>query len=198
MVFSPEEIEKITALIKLLNTTKLDEGVDQGRKEGGKTLNKDFEKKFPEFKGNEEEYGDWSFKVKMAIQSVSAKLGEVIEETEMMDDEVNLDTLRLQFVEEDKYYVERWPIELYEILGLKVEGVPLTILRNIRKYNGFEAWRMIRKESNSSSPAMCLKSLVGVVCPGRARNEKKNRKNHRRMRNQSGKGGQGVQREVGR
>ena len=49
---------------------------------------------------------------------------------------------------------------------------PSTILRNVGNYNGFEAWRMIRRECNSSSPAMCLKSLVEVVCPGRAHDEK--------------------------
>ena len=131
--FTPEDIEKITMLFKLhttLGATEEERGKKEGGGDGRKTLGKDFEKKLPEFR-EEDKYTNWSFKVKMAIQNADPKLGKIIDETEMREDEVDITELKKEFKEEEKYFVERWSTGLYEILGLKVDGDPLTILRNV-------------------------------------------------------------------
>ena len=143
------------------------------KKDGGKkSMGKDFEKKVPEFDGEIEGYGNWSFRVKNAMKRANPKMREVIEEIETEEEELDMSEVKGRFEEIEGYYVEEWSAELYEILGNKLEGTALTKLRNVEDCNGFETWRVIRMACNSSSPAMCLKSLVDVVCPERARDEK--------------------------
>jgi hypothetical protein len=97
---------------------------------------------------------------------------DVLESIEMDMNEVDIDKLKKKFKIKDGFHVGKIAAELYEALGLKLEGAALTMVRNIENFNGIEAWRILRRECNSSSPAMCLKSLVEIICPGRSADEK--------------------------
>ena len=166
-----EELTRFASLFKAYREMQeIETGGRQDEKK--KVLGKDFEKKVPEFNGEPEDYENWAFKVKMAMKSINPKMSEIIQKIEMSKDELEVQKIKEEFPENQEYYVDKWSSELYEVLGLKLNGTALTLLRNVADFNGFEIWRILRKECNSSSPSMCLKQLVEVVCPGRARDEK--------------------------
>ena len=108
-----------------------------------KQFGKDFDKKVPVFGGDAEEYGNWSFKVKMGIKSIDPKALQILEFIELDENIVNLDKLKKTYKIKDGFHIEKLSAELYEVLGLKLEGAALTMIRNVMNFNGIEAWRIL-------------------------------------------------------
>jgi hypothetical protein len=167
-------IENMRAIVELMREAQAADRVVGAKKDEAKDkiLGKEFEKKVANFDGNEAGYDPWAFKVKNAMKSVNPKLAEVILDIEMEADSLDMVKVKEVYLEEDGYHIDKWSAELYEVLGDKLEGTALTLLRNVEDFNGIEMWRVLRKDCNSSSPAMCLEQLVKAVCPGRAQSEK--------------------------
>ena len=109
---------------------------------------------------------------KAGFVNIDGKLSEVINKTEGLDEIIVIEKLIAEFTVEAGYHIKKWSNELYGTLTSKLEGKAQIILKNISGQNGFEAWRRLKTEFDSATPAMCLRSVVSMVNPGKAADEK--------------------------
>ena len=145
---------------------------EKKEKKAWRTLGKDFTKEAKAFDGSEADYADWCFKWKMGMKTEDEKLLEVLEHVEMEEEKADMTVVKGLYTEEDGYKVDKWKTELYEVMGKKLEGRALITLKNVEDMDGFEVWRLLRRECNSTSPAMALKALVEVLVPPKIGHEK--------------------------
>ena len=62
--------------------------------------------------------------------------------------------------------------ELYEVLGLKLEGIGLTAVREVQEGDGYEVWRKLVKGFSPKTHAVVLREMVGLMVPGAVEKEK--------------------------
>ena len=148
-----------------------EEDGDSGNKHVHKLFDKDFHKEQRSFEGKPEDYNNWTFKWKNGFEALNKKFKRIVDQCEMDDDEIDMKALKIKH--KDVGELEKWSSEFYEILAKKLEGDALTTLKGVEeKRNGFEVWRLLRKEFNPTSPAMALRSLMDVLLPKQVANEK--------------------------
>ena len=164
---TPEDMAKFAQLFEMFSK-HIDKNADEKHK-CKKTLGKDFIKEMGSFEGEEEAYMNWAFKWKVGVKSESMGLLKVIEAVEMRENEVDIPSLKEEFKDED---ISKLSTELYEALVRKLDGHATTSLKNVQDMNGFEVWRVLRKECNPTSPVMALKALVDVVTTKKVKSEK--------------------------
>ena len=134
-----------------------------------KLFDRDFHKEYKSFDGNKEEYNQWVFKWKNGFEASNQTFKLIVEEHEMEDEEIDIEKMKKKYRNQvDGSVMAKWSSEFYEILAKKLEGDALVILQGVEeKRCGFEVWRLLRKDCNPTSPAMALKSLVGILTPTR-------------------------------
>ena len=142
-----------------------------------KIFDKDFMKNSREYGGDIDVYNEWAFKWRIAMTMSNKKFVEVIDVVQGMEDIVVLDDIRklmpnIMVDETEGYFLEKWSMELYEVLSDKLTGDALTTLKNLEVECGFEVWRLLFRESNPTSPAMALRDLVAILTPKKVASEK--------------------------
>ena len=156
-----EDMKAIVALLK-----ESQGGGGGGEERDKSSFKKDLIKHLAEFRGDKESYADWSLKVYMNINATNDKVGSVLKAIEK--DEKEIDTARMEDLEKyytlkDGYNIGKWSRELYEVLGIKLEGPAFSVLKSVEGGNGFEVWRRLREEAKPSTPVGALRAIVDVV-----------------------------------
>ena len=161
---SIEDMRAIVALIRETQAAEVKTPVAEEKLGGFK---KEALKYIKEYHGEREKYSDWALKTVMAVDSLDSKIAEVMQaldkKVEEMDGTFMLDLVTRVFTKEKGYHVERWAKELFDILGVKLQGPAFSIHKLVKNGNGFEVWRMLRMEAKPNTPISALKAVMEVV-----------------------------------
>ena len=166
-----EEMNKMKLEMKLEKEKEkkpkvdVDEISDEGKetKKERRTLDGQFLKRIEKFDGKHDQWDDWSFTFKMAINATEQNMKEVMGWVESKEQLEKNDTL----VEFGMKYTDmkRWSGELYEVLCTNVRGEAKTKLRGVEEMDGFAAWRAIHRAYNPTTPAKALQAIIHVFVP---------------------------------
>ena len=96
----------------------------------------------------------------------------MVNDLDMENEELDMEKVKIKYEKSKGYEVEKWDAELYDVLGKKLEGSALVTLLDTPDMRGFEVWRRLRKDCNSTSPAMALKALVDIIVPAKVKQER--------------------------
>ena len=127
-----------------------------------------------EFDGDKSKYEIWALKTMMCINTLEEKLAKVLKATEKgmqrLDDpegdkwqELKDGTPNMYIDAQGSHPMDKWAKEVYEVLGLKLQGPAFTILQNVDTGNGIEVWRRLREEAKPETAVGALKAIVDVV-----------------------------------
>ena len=107
------------------------------------------------YKGNENEWATWRFVFRNFLTLVRSELIAYMDEAEEREDEIEVSALgEIALAASNR---------VYAILAQFLEGPPLRQLMLVKKSNGLEAWRLLRKRYEPRSGQRSLGALQAVI-----------------------------------
>ena len=169
-------IDDMRAIVALLRETQATDAKTAVVEEKIGGFKKEALKYVKEYHGEREKYSDWALKTVMAVDSLESKIAEVMKalekRAEEMDGTFMLDLVTRVYTKEKGYHIEKWAKELFDILGVKLQGPAFSIHKLVKNGNGFEVWRRLRMEAKPNTPISALKAVMEVVETKRIENLK--------------------------
>ena len=159
-------VEDMRAIVAMMREAQGTSTPPEARRAHGNDFKKEMIKHMKEFCGEEEGYADWALKTFMCIDSVEDKITTIMKLTEKEVGELTakrMAEIADKYTVEEGYMTKKWMKELYDILGIKLQGPAFTILKTVEDGNGFEVWRQLRAEAKPSTAAGTLKAIVNAV-----------------------------------
>ena len=161
---SPDDLNEI---IRQLTVTRDVIGGLTGVKGSGKgEFKKDFLKHMHAYDGDKTKYSDWAMKAKMHLDNFDENLVAVLEKIEEFEDEVgiaNMEVVKALFSEVNDSTMDSWSKQLYEALGIKLEGTAFDVLKSVENHNGYEVWRKLRSDAKPRTPVGSLKAIIDTI-----------------------------------
>jgi len=168
-----EDLEAIAKILKDMQQPQ-PTAADRGGGGGEMSIKKELIKHVQEFDGDKAKYEIWALKTMMCINTLEEKLANVLKATEKgmqrLEDpdgdkwqELKDGTPNMYIDARGSHAMDKWAKELYEVLGLKLQGPAFTILQNVDTGNGIEVWRRLREDAKPETAVGALKAIVDVV-----------------------------------
>jgi len=128
------DLEALAAIIIRMQPTPTVTTPATDRGGGGYSIKKDLMKHIQEYDGDREKYETWALKTLMCINTMEENLANVLKATQKKvepQDEVENWQGLLNYYNDGAHPIDKWAKELYEVLGLKLQGTAFTILTNV-------------------------------------------------------------------
>ena len=155
---TPDQVNELVEAVRQLQLENqvLKARLDSSRGAGGRI------DKLCEFSGKEDDFADWSFKVKCHLSLMDEGSVAALEWAEGCMDEITLGTVRAKTVEKVAS-MEELGKTLFRVVGTKVKGEALDIAKSVERDSGFELWRRLVRRYDPRTTGQRVVLLSDII-----------------------------------